>query len=396
MPRYPDLSSALSGMRGSVFSKLAHRLERHEGEVYPFHVGDTWLEPPRGCRMQDLRELDHPGMHRYAPPRGLPRFIDAIVERTRARTEVATERADVLVSAGATGGIGAVFGAILEPGDEVLVLAPYWPLVDGIVRSCRGVPVSVPFSAVAGEDDVVDGPAAAVAALERHQTPRTAAVYVSTPNNPTGRIIPADQLEAIARWASDRGLWIVSDEVYDDYVYRGTHAPLRPMAPARTFSVHSVSKAFGMAGNRCGWVVGPKDAIAEIAKISTHTFYSTPTASQIAGSRALEGAGEPWVRDVRGRYEALGLEAASALGVESPEGSQFLFLDVADRIGDDGLAGLLERCVERGVLAAPGPSFGPYPTHLRICYTAAAPDIVRRGLAVLAELLGRGGTVAAD
>ena len=145
MPRHPRAASSVADIGGSVFSALAGRLASFEGELFPLHVGDTWLEPAEGCRMQDLTVDDHPGMHRYAPPQGMAPLIDAIVERTAARTGVPTERGDVLVTAGATGALGAVMGAILEPGDEVLVLAPYWPLITGIVRCYHAQPVVVPF-----------------------------------------------------------------------------------------------------------------------------------------------------------------------------------------------------------------------------------------------------------
>ncbi len=383
MPRYPASGSTVSAMRGSVFSALAHRLQSYPGEVYPLHVGDTWMEPAEGCRMQDLTVDEYPGMHRYAAPQGRSDLVEAIVERSRHRTGATTEPADVLVAAGATGSLGAVIGALLEPGEEVLVLAPYWPLIFGIVQSFQGRPVEVDFF------DAADSPESAVEAIAHHLTARTAALYLSTPNNPTGRVIPRGWLEAICDWARRQELWVLSDEVYEDYAYRGEHVYARSLAPERTFSVHSFSKAFGMAGNRCGYVVGPAEMMSEVRKVSTHTFYSTPTASQIAALHALRGPGDAWIASAKPLYRRLGEQAADRLGVPRPEGSQFLFLDVADRLDDRGLLGFMEDAAERGLFMAPGPSFGPYPTHVRICYTAAEPDVTRRGIEALAEMLGR-------
>jgi N-succinyldiaminopimelate aminotransferase len=366
-----------------MFSFLAHRLASYDGEVYPLHVGDTWLEPAEGCRMQDLTVEDHPGMHRYAPPHGLPGLLDAIVERARARTGVPTERANVLVGAGATGALGAVMGAILEPDDEVLILAPYWPLIPGIVRCARGRVVEVPFLGVA------DSPQTAVDIVRQRATPASAAIYLSTPSNPTGRVIPREWIEALVEWASRENLWIVSDEVYEDYVYRGEHTYARALAPDRTFSAHSFSKAFGMAGNRCGYVVGPEKLMPELRKVSTHSFYSSPTASQLAARRALDGRGDAWIDHVRPEYESLGRMAAERLRLDPPEGSTFLFFDVAERLGSRGLEGFLEDCVDHGLFVAPGTSFGPYPTHVRMCFTAMPPDAMERGIEVLASVLGR-------
>ncbi len=383
MPRFPRVAPSVASIEGSIYTALAHKLATFEGEIYPLHIGDTWMEPAAGSRMEDLRVADHPGMHRYSMPQGLPELLDAIVDRTVERTSVPTKRDNVLVAAGATGALGAVIGTIVEPGDEVLILAPHWPLIAGIVRSFHGEPVAAPFI---GRVDTADS---AIEVVTSHLTEKTVALYVSTPNNPTGRVIPPDWLQALARWCARHELWLVSDEVYEDYVYQGEHAYTRPMAPERVFSVHSFSKAYGMAGNRCGYVVGPEEAVTQLRKVSTHTFYSTPTASQLAALKALQGLGEPWVEKARESYRAMGNAAADRLGVARPQGSTFLFIDVEDQLDERGLKGFLEDCVERGLFVAPGPSFGPYPSHVRVCYTAAPPEIVDRGIAILAEMLGR-------
>ena len=383
MPRHPDLSPSLAAIEGSVFSSLLHRLAAHEGEIYPFHVGDTWLEPVEGCRMQDLRVEEHPGMHRYAPPRGIKPLLEALAARVASRSGVPTEPDDVLVTTGATGGLSATAGAILEPGDEVLVLAPYWPLITGIVRCFHANPVAVPLIGKA------ESAQSAVELVDERRTGRTVALYISTPNNPTGRILPPGWVTALVEWATRNDLWILSDEVYEDYLYEGEHLYCRALAPERTFSVHSFSKAFGMAGNRCGYVVGPRERMSALGKVSIHAFYSTPTASQLAACRALDGRGDAWIDDVRERYREMGNRAADRLGIARPEGSTFLFPDVADCLDDRGLTGFLGKCVERGLLVAPGTSFGPYSTHVRVCFTCASPDVVDRGIEVLARLLGR-------
>lgn len=398
MPRHPEVSAAVSSIRGSVFSGLAHRLRDFRGETYPLHVGDTWMEPPEGCRMQDLTVEEHPGMHRYAPPHGLPALVEAVAERVTRRTGVATAGDDVLLAAGATGALGAVMGALVDEGEEVLVLAPYWPLIAGIVSSFHAKPVAVPFYGLDAD------PAAAVERVAAHLTPRTVALYLNTPNNPTGQVLPAAQVRALVEWAAGAGLWVISDEVYEDYVYRGKHTYARRFAPRRTFSAYSFSKGYGMAGNRCGYVVGPAAAMGEVRKVSTHTFYSAPTASQLAALGCLRGWGEEpatvgespgdrWVAAARERYRQLGNASAERLGVDSPGGSTFLFLDIADHLAADprgrGLMGFLEDCVDRGLFLAPGPSFGPYPNHVRLCFTSTEPPRVERGVEVLAQLLGR-------
>lgn len=383
MPRHPGFAQIVAGVKGSVYSKLAHRLAQHPGEIYPLHVGDTWRAPAVGCRMEDFSEATHPGMHRYTPPQGHARLIDAIVDWTATSQGAPVERNEVLVTAGATGGLGAVIGAMVDPGDEVILLAPYWPLIAGIVRTFRGTAVPAPFF------DSAHDVASALAAVEAARSDRTVAVYLNTPSNPTGKLIPGEQIEAIVAWARQHDLWILADEVYEHYAWGGDHVYTRPLAPERTFSAHSFSKAFGMAGNRCGYVLGPADAMRAARKVSTHSFYSAPTASQLAATVALDGPGHAWARESAASYRQVGEAAAKRLGLPPPQGCTFLFFDVADALDDRGLDGLLSDLVDKGLFVAPGGSFGPYPTHIRVCYTAAPPDVVGRGIEVLAQRLGR-------
>jgi N-succinyldiaminopimelate aminotransferase len=369
-------------MPGSVYSALAEQLSRKPGEVYPLYVGDTWMEPPEGCRMEDLRTAEFPGMHRYSAVEGQPALRDGIVEYVRARSGVPTERSQVLVTTGATGGLGAMVGALVAPGEEVILLAPYWPLIAGIVTAFHGVPVPVPFLELSSAEQLVE-------AVRARLTERTVALYLNTPNNPSGRVLPRSWMEALAELARREGLWILSDEVYEDYVYQGEHVYARALAPELTLSTFSFSKAYGMAGNRCGWVVGPAEAVAQLRKVSTHSFYSAPTAAQLAGLRALQGPGPRWAAQAAAQYADTGRKVAERLGVAPPQGSTFLFVDVSRHLDARGLLGFLERCVEQRLLVAPGTSFGPFPHHVRLCFTCAPPEVVLRGAEVLARLMGR-------
>jgi N-succinyldiaminopimelate aminotransferase len=383
MPRSPDLAPAVEAIASGVYSPLGDRIREHEGPIVPLHVGDTWMEPFAGARMEDLRTADHPGMHRYVDTQGISPLLDAGVEKLRARNGLDCERANVLATGGATGGLAAAVGAVVSPGEEVLILTPFWPLIRGIVRTLRGVPVEVPYY------DRVTSAEEAVAAVRAKLSRRTVALYVSTPSNPTGRVLPGDQLEALAGFARREGLWLLSDEVYEDYVYRGEHVSIGRFAPERTFSAFSFSKAYGMAGNRVGLLAGPAAAIEAAQKVGTHTIYHPPTAGQLAAVEALAG-GEAWLREARAAYRGAGAAAARALGVDEPEGGTFLFVDVAPRLDERGLWGFLEDCLDDGVLVAPGPSCGEaYPTWVRLCFTSAPPARVEEAVARVAKRLGR-------
>jgi N-succinyldiaminopimelate aminotransferase len=382
MPRPPGRSPAAAALRGYPYSTLLAKLASHRGEVYPLHVGDTWRHAPQGGRPEELGR-GIPGINRYTDVSGLPELRDAIAARTAARTGVRVSRENVLVTGGATAGLMAAVGALVSPGEEVLLLAPRWPLIEGHVRLAGATPVEVPL--LSGEVS----PETAVAAVLAMATEKTVALYLNTPNNPSGRLIPRASLEALAAWARLRNVWILADEVYEDYAYAGPHAYAFPFAPERTIAAHSLSKAYGLAGARLGWLVGPEDALSEIVKFGAHTVYSAPTASQHAALRILAGAGDAWVEEARAEYAATGREAARRLGMPAPEGGTFLFLDAADALDGRGLMGLLEDVAGEGLFLAPGPSFGPYPTHVRLCYTAVPPDVALRGVDVLARRLGR-------
>jgi N-succinyldiaminopimelate aminotransferase len=369
-------------MPGAVFSPIAGKLREVPGRVCPLHVGDTWLETLASARAEELSTSEHPGLHGYSPTRGRPDLIEAIAEKVRVRNALPCDPDRILVSAGATGALSSALGAIASPGDEVLVLAPFWPLIRGIVSAFRAVPVEVPFY------DRVKSADEAVAAVRARTSSRTVALYVSTPSNPTGRVLPADWLEALAHFAAREGLWLLSDEVYEEYVYRGEHVSIGRFAPDRTLTAFSFSKSYGMAGNRVGYLIAPPEAITEALKISTHTAYAASTVGQVAARLALV-EGDAWLARANASYREIGEETARRLGVPPPEGATYHFVDVARRLDDRGIWGFLEDCVDVGVALAPGPSCGEaYGSWVRLCYTAAPPDEVRAATDRLAELLG--------
>ncbi len=382
MPRPPHVAPAVAAMPGAVYSPLGDRIAQRTGPVYPLHVGDTWREPFEGGRMQDLAQAAHPGINRYTATRGIAPLVDAIVEKLRARNGIACERDQVLVTGGATAGLANVVGSIAERGDEVLILAPFWPLIRGIVQSVGATPVEVPFF------DRVGGVETALAAVEARRSERSVALYVSTPSNPSGRVLPEPWLAALAEWARRHDLWLLADEVYEELVYRGEHVSLARFAPERTITSFSFSKSYGMAGYRVGYLVGPRDVVDCAHKLHTHSTYSAATPSQLAALAALQ-RGDAWLAETREHYRRAGADAARVLGLPAPEGSTFLFLDVRERLGARGMLGFLEDVFEDGVVLAPGASSGrDYEGFARLCYTAAKPEDVATAVRLLAKRLG--------
>ncbi|MDP6946365.1 MAG: pyridoxal phosphate-dependent aminotransferase, partial [Myxococcota bacterium] len=232
------------------------------------------------------------------------------------------------------------------------------------------------------------------ATLEAAITPRTAAIYLNSPNNPTGQIIDDAALDAIARVATRHDLWVFSDEVYED-LWLGSHAhsPLwtRDDFIDRTIALHSMSKGYGLAGARVGYVHGPADAMSAVRAVQTFHSYCAAKPMQIAAARALD-EGDDWLRDARERYTEAGQLAAEALGRPMPQGGTFLFFDAEPWLSpkDEDVMPLLHRCLDAGVIVTPGGASGDdYRRWVRVCFTCVEPGELKAGLELLRRVLGR-------
>jgi N-succinyldiaminopimelate aminotransferase len=387
MPRFPEVAASSVGLSDAVFSRLVTRARARGGKVYPLHVGDTYLDPYEGARAEAILSAEHHRLHNYAPVQGEPQLLDAILRHVDRRAGVKLDRELVQVVSGATAGIAVVVDALLSPDDELLVLAPFWPLVRGTTQRRGGRAIEVPF--FDRLDDLSDVEAIE-AYLEGFVTPRTSAIYVNTPHNPTGSMLSRRHLDAIARVAERHGLWVISDEVYEELWFdeepepAWTHPGLRP----RAVVVHSVSKAYGLAGARVGFVHGPAPAMQAIRGVQTFVTYCAPRPFQLAAARVLDD-GRRWIADARAHYRELGHRAADALDVPRPPGGTFLFVDTRGRRrdGEDGLA-FLERCVDEGVLLTPGTASGKhFEDWVRLCFTTLPPDELGEALAKLRGVL---------
>ena len=388
MARFPNPSNTAATLSDAVYSSLAAKARSHRGPVYALQVGDTWLEPPEFARAEAQRAADHPRLHAYSPVQGEPDLLEAIQARLLARDGERVERDDIQVMLGATAGLAVVIDTIFDPGDEVIILAPYWPLIRGMIASRGAVPVEVPFFDRLGRPGFD-----AEAAVARAVGPRTAGIYVNTPNNPTGRVIPAEVVTAVARLARRHGLWVLSDDVYEDLCYVERPPPIwtHPDLRERTLATHSFSKAYALAGARVGYTHGPSAVMRAIRGVQTFKTYCAPRPFQHAAARVLR-EGDAWLASARATYAEAGRRAAEALGVPPPEAGSFLFLDASAffRPGET-LQGFLERCLDdAGVLVTPGSAAGvAYGSFVRLCYTVVPPAELDLALAALRRVLGR-------
>ena len=379
MANTPPLATRLGRIGRSVYSQLVHRLKKHNGPIYPLHVGDTYLSP--ASYIQDLPK--EPQLSRYSQVRGDPKILQTVARYLSTQQGQNVQSDELILTHGATEGLTALLASLISPGDEVLILAPYWPLVAGSVRLFGGVAKEVPFFL---ENFTLEE---ALNTLDTYFSPKTKAIYLNTPNNPTGRVLEASWVEALVRWAEEKEIWLISDEVYDLYSYTQSHVYARPYSSSSVISAFSLSKAFGMAGYRCGFLQGPTEVIDAVERAQTYLAYNAPTPSQYISQFVLGSTGLEWAKQAAQMYYQTGCEAADLLDIEHPQGSTFLFIDIKDDLKGRSIQEVLGECVDHGLLLAPGSSFGPYPTHIRLCFTSAPHDQVIEGIKVLRKVLKR-------
>ncbi len=389
----PALSRTASAVRASVFADLAPRIEAHVrrgGNLIELHIGDTHLPPPDGARFARVDEHPFdPALYRYGAVSGLGALKEAFATHL-AHRGIGPSRVDpgrhVLIGCGATHAFFCAARSVLDPGDEVLVAAPYWPLAVGLLRSAGAVPIEVPLTTRLYEEAELD-PAAV---LEAAMTPRTRAVYLATPNNPDGKVFTGDELGRIARLAVARSLWVIADEVYADYVYEGAHTSIARMdgMQDRTVAVYSLSKSHALAGVRIGFAVAPAPVIDVARRISTHTLFNVPVAAQRVATAALR-APDSWLDDSRrthrdARDATMRALTGSGVKAHTPEGGSFVFIDFGPVLGGRPMQALLERAIDHGVLIAPGDGFGAgFSTWGRLCFTSVPHDRLLEGIARL-------------
>jgi N-succinyldiaminopimelate aminotransferase len=389
MPKHPQVSATTESLAAYVFSAQRRKATAATatGPMHRLHIGDTWLDPLPEARCEAQTLTTHPRLHTYAPVQGLDVLLDAIIDKMARRSGVTVPKACVQVTTGCTGAMAVACRALLEPGDQVLMPSPYWPLIRGIIGSVGAELCEVPFYTRLDASDFD-----AEAALEAAVTPRTTAIYVNSPNNPSGAILDDATAAAVARVANRHGLWILCDEVYED-LYFTDEAPIplwtRPDMAERAIVGHSLSKAYAMAGARVGWAHGPEAAMRAVRAMQTFHTYCAPRPMQEAGARALT-LGDQWLVNTRAIYRAAADRAADALGLPRPPGGTFLFWDVTPWLDGGDTLDFLDRCREAGVTLTPGAASGEdFKQWVRLSFTAVPPDDLDDALQRLQRVMGR-------
>lgn len=350
----------------------------------PAHIVDAAVE---ACR--------DPKSHKYTPTSGLPELRAAITAKTARDSGLAVEPAQILVTNGGKQAVYNAFAALLDPGDEVIIPAPYWTTYPESVALAGGVPVYV-------ETDDSTGFRATVEQLEAARTPRTKVLLFVSPSNPTGAVYPREQIEAIGQWAAEHGLWVLTDEIYEHLVYGTSQHYSMPVVVPETVDrcvvVNGVAKTYAMTGWRVGWMLGPSDVIKAATNLQSHATSNVANVSQRAALAAVSGdlAAVAEMRDAFDRRRLTIVKMLNEIpGVScvEPEGAFYAFPSFRAALGRDirgrtpkttlELAELILDEVK--VAIVPGEAFGA-PGYARLSY-ALGDDDIERGVTRIGELL---------
>ena len=365
----------------SIFNRIKEEIERRSGggdAPIALHVGDTWFDLPPEIGEPLEVEPWNSRLSRYGDTQGEPELRRRLARKVREQNSLPVEsERQIQVTFGATGGLFLALRRLLDPGSEVLVLAPYWTIFKMVAATAGVRVVEVPFF-----DKVAEEPDADLEAiLASHLTDNTSAIYFNNPNNPAGVLLGRDQLKQLGAFATKHDLWVLSDEAYEDFVW--ADQPYESIGSMegmfeRTVSVFSFSKSYAMAGLRLGYVAATEGAIAAMNPGHVGVGYEPPRAVQVQAIRALERRDRIVPRLYRAYQE--GREAALKQ-IELPtlraDGSFFLFIDLRDRWAGLDDKAKLQRMLDAGVVLSPGAPFGQaYDGWARFCFTTEKPELI--------------------
>jgi aspartate/methionine/tyrosine aminotransferase len=393
-PRISALAAAVAPSATLAVDAKAKALRAQGENVIGFGAGEPDFPTPEHIVAAAEAACRDPRNHRYTPTAGLPELREALAVKTRRDSGLEVAASQVLVTNGGKQAVANAFAVLCDPGDEVLVLAPYWTTYPEAVALAGGVPVVV-------ETGVEAGFRVSVEQLEAALTDRTKVLLFVSPSNPTGAVYPRAEIEAIGQWAADRGIWVVTDEIYEHLVYGGAeHHSMPVVVPDlvdRCVVVNGVAKTYAMTGWRVGWLIGPPDVVTAATNLQSHTTSNVANVSQRAALAAV-GGDLAAVAEMRAAFDRRRLTIHAMLneidGVACPlpEGAFYVFPSVAGLIGRDirgtrpgSSSELAELAIaEAKVAVVPGEAFGA-PGYFRMSYAMADDDMVE-GVSRLAKL----------
>lgn len=387
--------SAISESATMAVDARAKALKAAGEPVIGFGAGEPDFVTPAHIVEAAVAACRDAANHRYTPAGGLPALKEALADKTERDSAWRPEASEILVT---NGGKHAVYNAcatVIDPGDEVLLPAPYWTTYPESIALAGGVSVVL-------TTDTASGFRVTVEQLEAARTESTKALMFVSPSNPTGAVYPADEIAAIGRWAVEHGIWVITDEIYEHLVYDGhEHHSIRALVPEiadTCLVVNGVAKTYAMTGWRVGWLLGPAHAIRAATNLQSHATSNVSNVSQMAALAAVSGGLEDVVTmresfDRRRRRMVEMLRSIDGVELMTPQGAFYAFPDLSAFLGRTIAGNTPETTVDLAALVldearvaiVPGEAFGA-PGYARLSF-ALGDDDLGEGITRIADLL---------
>ncbi len=357
-----------------AISAKAKQLAADGVRVCNFAAGEPDFDTPQIIKNACCKALDN-GLTKYTPVQGIPKLCSVISEKLRKCNNLNYSPEQVIVSGGGKQSLSTAFLALLNPGDEVIIPAPYWLSYPEMVRIAGGVPVFV-------EGDESDGFRLSPKKLEAAITDRTVAFVLNSPSNPTGLVYSAGELRQFGEICVRRNVWIISDEMYERMIYGGEkHVSIASLSDEiyeHTLTVNGVSKAYAMTGWRIGYAAGPLPFIKAMSKVQSHLSSAPATFSQMGAMEALMNAEkdiQPMLKAFAERNELMFrlLSEIDGIRCQRPMGAFYMFPNIS-AFGMNSVDFATRLITEKHVAAVPGVSFGS-PENLRFSYACGKEEI---------------------
>ena len=396
---HPRISARLSAIAESATLAVdakAKALKAAGRPVIGFGAGEPDFPTPGYIVEAAQRACAEPRFHKYTPAAGLPELRQAVADKTARDSGFGVTAGQVLITNGGKQAVFQTFAALLDPGDEVLVPAPYWTTYPEAIALAGGVTVPV-------ATDESTGYLASVADLEAARTERTKILLFVSPSNPTGAVYPPEQVAEIGRWAAASGLWVVTDEIYEHLVFGDAKFSSIPVVAPEVVDqcvvVNGVAKTYAMTGWRVGWMIGPADVIKAATNFESHVTSNVCNVAQAAALAAVSGDLSAVVPmreafDRRRRTMARLLNEVPGVVCPEPQGAFYCYPSVKGVLGKEiagrrpassaELAALI--LDEAEVAVVPGEAFGT-PGYFRLSCALGDADL-EEGVTRIAKLLG--------
>ncbi len=374
----------------------ARALKAAGESVIGFGAGEPDFPTPAHIVEAAQAACADPTTHKYSAAGGLPELREAIATKTARDSNYDVEASQVVVSNGGKHALFNIFLSLVDPGDEVLLPAPYWVSYPEQIRLAGGTVIELPTDDTNGFRVTIDQ-------LEAACTDRTKALVFVSPSNPTGAIYDPDEVEAIGRWAVERGVWVITDEIYEHLVYGdATFVSMPAVVPdlaPRCVVTNGVAKTYAMTGWRVGWSIAPAEISAGIARLQSQSTSNVANVSQRAALAAVSGPQEPVAEmraafDRRRRLAVEKLSAIEGVGCAEPRGAFYVFPSFEAILGREVAGRTITSTLELAdvlldeahVALVPGEAFGA-PGYARISYALGDADL-EEGIDRIAALLG--------